>query len=243
MPSATSALTATRSPRRSAGFHVTGVAGDATLSSRCAVSRLRSLALPVCARLAAFGSDHHSIAIAADVTLSNPAAPAHLFSTACLAASGGVAALMPSASLRSSSAHPLRIRIARAGSAHHRLPHSAVLAFLTAADATARASGSVLRTPAGSSVDTDFHSVAVAAPFCRLRRRRSPFAHTSDFPFLTAWRGLWYSHPTHRGCRSGQCPPSRNSAETHVDSEPYGSPRPAPPSGFLEKRRRDRFLF
>ncbi len=205
MPSAPSALTATRSPRRSAGFHVTGVAGDATLSSRCAVSRLRSLAPgvrtarrlrrhrcthavrlaalapsgilpkvvpfpiaidmccprhgpPSTARVAedplraspaplgdaglppssgpvrpasftspvraadasagafgnvlrtcavsAFSSDHHSIAIAAVVTLSNPAAPVRLFSTACLAAFGSIAALMPSASLCSSSAHP-----------------------------------------------------------------------------------------------------------------------------------------
>ena len=60
---------------------------------------------------------------------------------------------------------PLRIRVNGTGFARHRLPH---LVVRTAADATARASGSVLRTPALSSVGTDFHSVAVAAPFRQL---------------------------------------------------------------------------
>ena len=71
----------------------------------------------------------------------------------------------------------------------------------TTADATARASGSVLRMPALSSVRTVHHSIAVAAPLRRLLPRSFPFACTFGLSFLTAWRGLWFSHPTHQRCR------------------------------------------
>ncbi len=51
----------------------------------------------------------------------------------------------------------------------------------TSADASADASGSVLRTTAVSTVGSPLHSVAVAAPFRRLRPRRSPFAAAPHF--------------------------------------------------------------
>ena len=66
----------------------------------------------------------------------------------------------------------------------------------TTAVASARASGNVLRTSALSSVRGPFHSVAVAAPSRRLLRRPFPFDCTFGLSFLTAWRGLWFSHPT-----------------------------------------------
>ena len=169
--------------------------------------------------LSAFSNDRHSIAIAGGVDPVEPVVPSRLFSPASLAPPVAVApsalrppttstSHMPRRLQRHRCTHavrlaalvvgtPLRICVARAGSARHRLPHPAILAFRTTADATARASGRVLRTPALSSVGSHSHSVAVAAPFRRLRQRRSPFAHTPGFPFLTAWRGLWCSHPTH----------------------------------------------
>ena len=61
--------------------------------------------------------------------------------------------------------------------------------------ASARASGSVLRTTAVSTVRTVRHSIAVAAPFRDLPPRRFPFAHTQGLPFLTACRGFGFHTP------------------------------------------------
>ena len=62
--------------------------------------------------------------------------------------------------------------------------------------ASARAFWRVLRTTALNSVCTPRHSVAVAAPFCELRPRRFPFAHTPGSSFMTACRGFG-SHTPH----------------------------------------------
>ena len=65
---------------------------------------------------------------------------------------------------------------------------------------TAVASGSVLRTTARSSFGSAPHSVAVAAPFRRSRRRRSPLAFTLGFIVPDRVPRLWFSHPTHPRC-------------------------------------------
>ena len=91
---------------------------------------------------------------------------------------------------------PLHIRVPGAGFARHRLPHPAVLDVRTTANATVGASGNVLRTPALSSVRSPLHSVAVAAPFRRLRRRRSPLASTLGSVVPHRVSRLWFSHPT-----------------------------------------------
>ena len=62
--------------------------------------------------------------------------------------------------------------VAGAGFAAHRAPPCS--RARTSADTSARASGSVLRTTACGSRRTDRHSIAVAAPLRRLRRRRFP---------------------------------------------------------------------
>ena len=83
-----------------------------------------------------------------------------------------------------------RFRLAGAGlpvTCFRTSPSSCVCASVTA---TARASGSVLRITAFSSVCPDRHSIAVAAPTRETRPRRFPLAHTWNLSFLTACRGF-----------------------------------------------------
>ena len=91
-----------------------------------------------------------------------------------------------------------RFRLAGAGlpvTCFRTSPSSCVCASVTA---TARASGSVLRITAFSSVCPDRHSIAVAAPTRETRPRRFPLAHTWNLSFLTACRGFG-SHTPHSG--------------------------------------------
>ena len=69
-------------------------------------------------------------------------------------------------------------------------PSCTVQSTITVLCTFARASGSVLRTTVLSFVRTHRHSIAVAAPLCRVLRRRFPFAHTKGLSFLTACRGF-----------------------------------------------------
>ena len=66
------------------------------------------------------------------------------------------------------------------------------------ADAAASASGSVLRTTACGSVRTVRHSIAVAAPLRRLRRRRFPLRSCRTIRPSRPPGRPWVSHPTHR---------------------------------------------
>ena len=68
----------------------------------------------------------------------------------------------------------------------------------TSADTPTGASGSVLRTTACGSVRTDRHSIAVAAPLRRLRRRRFPLRSCRSIGRPDRPGRLWISHPTHR---------------------------------------------
>ncbi len=68
----------------------------------------------------------------------------------------------------------------------------------TSAGTTATASGSVLRTTACGSRRTDRHSIAVAAPLRRLRRRRFPRRSCRTLAVPDRPGRPWVSHPTHR---------------------------------------------
>ena len=77
----------------------------------------------------------------------------------------------------------------------------------TCVRASACASVSVLGTTAFTTSRTHRHSIAVAAPRRRVLRRPFPFACAPGFFVPDRLRGLWFSHPTHRGaCRALSAP-------------------------------------
>ena len=98
----------------------------------------------------------------------------------------------PSASLRSSSASPLRVCAARCGLRRHRLPHFAILycpfhCQRLCTSLRQRAPHDCLQLPLHFP-----HSVAVAAPASVPRPRRFPLAHTRSLSFWTACRGFGF---------------------------------------------------
>ena len=109
-----------------------------------------------------------------------------------LAAFGDIAALVPSASASPVQASPV--------TGFRTSPSASVSATVTA---SARASGSVLRTTAVSTVPTLYHSIAAAAPIRRVLRHPFPFACTFGFVVPDRVPRLWFSHATQRAVGPG----------------------------------------
>ncbi len=131
-----------------------------------------------------------------------------------LVASGDIASLVPSDSLRSSSAPPLRVRFARCGLRCHRLPHYPLHLC----------PGHCSRLRQCARHDR-LHYLPHSSPLNRrggslrrVLRRPFPFACAPGFFVPHRLRGLWFSHPTHLRCWlchcyqcapcPGQAPPS-----------------------------------
>ncbi len=123
--------------------------------------------------------------------------------SARLVASGDIASLVPSDSLRSSSAPPLRVRFARCGLRCHRLPHSPLHLCQRYCGRYCHRLRQCARHDHLHYLRTLRHSVAVEAPRRRVLRRPFPFACAPGFFVPHRLRGLWFSHPTHPWCGRG----------------------------------------